>query len=167
MVQPATKPNGYQHLPMRKDQRFPPRYDSQKSTGRGTNATKLIKKVAKTQLLTSNYVKLRSVQRHKTKPLVKFTTVTQEPGQKPRIHVQRIYAADENYKGPLYLCPKIKVACDCSNYLFQWETANSTRGVSDIIYSNGDMPIVTNPGLKPGVCKHILKCLMFIVYAKI
>lgn len=170
MAQPATKPNGYQFLPVRKDQRFPPRYDSQRvknPKGRGINAVQFIRKVAKTQLINSNYVKLQSVQRHKTKPLIKFTTVTKEPGQQARVHVQRIYAADPNYKGPLFQCPALKLACDCGNNLFQWEVANAYRGASDIIYSNGDMPIETNPGMRPGCCKHLLKCLMFMVYAKI
>ena len=167
MPQPLTKNNeGVQFLPVRKDQRFPPRYKSQQKPvlkGNGINALQFIKKVAKTQLMNSRYVKLVSVQRNKNKPLIKFTTITQEPNQKPRKHVQRIYAADQNYKGPLYLCPRLKVTCDCGNNLFQWEVANAYRGASDIIYSNGDYPIDTNPSLRPGCCKHLLKCLMFMV----
>jgi len=170
MTQPKTKNNdGIQFLPIRRDQRFPPRYGNQRKPqkGKGLTAVQLIKKVAKTQLANSSYVQIKSVQKHKTKPLIKFTTITREPGQQPRMHTQRIYASDPNYVGPLYLCPSIRIACDCGNNLFQWEVANVYRGVSDVIYSNGDFPIVTNPGLRPGCCKHILKCLLFMVYAKI
>lgn len=170
MTQPPTKQNnGVNFLPVRKDQRFPPRYNSQRKPvkGRGLNAMQLIRKVAKTQLANSQYVQIKSVQRNKNKPLLKFTTITREPNQKPRVHVQRIYATDPNYTGPLYLCPSIRVACDCGNNLFQWEIANAYHGVSDVIYSNGDFPIVTNPSLRPGCCKHILKCLLFMVYSKL
>lgn len=156
--------------PVRKDQRFPPRNpraQRKPSTGRGLSAVQLIKKVAKTQLNNSKYVQIKSVKKSKTKPLVKFTTITKEPGEQPRTHIQRIYATDPNYQGPLYLCPSIRVTCSCGNFLFQWEVSNAYRGISDIVYSNGDFPIVTNPNLKPGVCKHLLKCLMFLIYAKL
>lgn len=162
---PITKPNGYQFVPERKDQRFPPRYQSQRKPviGRGVTAIQLIKKVAKTQLLNSQYVSIKNIYRSKSKPLIKMQTLTKIPGERPRVHVQRIYAADINYKGPLSECPAIKIACDCGNNLFQYEVANSYRGCSDIVYSNGDFPIETNPGLRPGCCKHVLKDLLFIV----
>ncbi len=166
MAQPPQKPGTTQFLPVRKDQRFPPRYtprNQPKVKGRGISALTLVKKVAKTQLLNSQYVSLRRVQIHKTKPLIKFETLTRMPGEKPRVHVQRIYAADPNWKGPLSQCPAIKIACTCGNYLFEWEVANAYRGASDIIYSNGNFPIETNPSLRPGVCKHVLKCLLFIL----
>lgn len=167
MVQPIDKSGNFPTT--RKDQRFPPRYNNQRkpTLGPGLNSIQLIKKIAKTQLKNSRYVKIKSVQINKNKPLIKFTTVTYEPGQEPRTHVQRIYAADQTYKGPLYLCPAIKCACSCGNWLFQWETAGAYRGYSDIIYSNGDYPIETNPNLKPGVCKHLFKCLMYMVINKL
>ena len=166
MAQPPQKPGTTQFLPVRKDQRFPPRYtpkNQPKVKGRGISALQFVRKVAKTQLANSQYVALRRVQRHKTKPLIKFQTITRMPNEQPRIHVQRIYAADPNYVGPLSKCPAIKVACTCGNNLFQWEVANAYRGGSDIIYSNGDFPIEKNPGLRPGCCKHVLKCLLFIL----
>lgn len=169
MADPRRKSNGYQFLPERLDQRFPPRYKSQTlpSRGRGINAIQFIKKVAKTQLKNSKYVAIKSVQIHKTKPLIKFTTVTREPGQDPRIHVQRIYAADSNYKGRLCECPALKIACDCGNALFMWEVSDALKGAADIIYSNGAFPIITNPSLRPGCCKHIFKDLMFMVINKL
>lgn len=170
MPQPATKNNdGYNFLPVRKDQRFPPRYNNQTKPviGHGVNMIKLIKKVAKTQIINSQYVSIKRVDINKEKPLIKIWTVTRDPKQTPREHIQRIYAADQSYKGPLYLCPAVKVTCDCGNNLFQWEISNAYHGISDVIYSNGDFPIQTNPGLQPGVCKHILKALLFIVANKL
>ena len=156
--------------PVRKDQRFPPRYPASQrkpQIGPGLSPIQLIRKTAKTQINNSKYVTIRTVQRHKTKPLVKFTTITKEPGQQARIHTQRIYATDPNYQGPLYLCPNIRVSCTCGDHLFRAEVALSYRGSADIIFSNGDFPIETNPTLKPQVCKHVLKCLLFMVWAKI
>lgn len=168
MADPRMK-NSYDFLPQRKDQRFPPRYESQRKPikGKGLSAIFLIRKAAKTQIVNSKYVQIKSIQRNKNKPLLKFTTITRVPGEDPRVHTQRVYAADPNYQGPLYECPAIKVACSCGNHLFQHEVALATRGGADIIYSNGDFPIITNPSLKPTICKHILKCLMLIVHAKI
>lgn len=156
--------------PVRKDQRFPPRNPAAQrkpSTGPGFSAIELVKKTAKLQIKNSKYVSITSVKRNTKKPLIKFTTVTKEPGQQPRTHVQRIYATDPNYKGPLYLCSSIRVTCSCGDHLFRAEVALSYRNAADIIYSNGNFPIETNPTLKPQVCKHILKCLLFMIWAKI
>lgn len=161
--------DGSQAIPMRKDQRWPPRYGNQSKPvrGRGINAIQFIKKVWKTQLVNSQYVSIKSVQRHKTKPLIKFTTLTREPGQEPRIHVLRIYSADPNYKGRLSECPALKLSCNCLNFGYVFETSLALRGAADIIYSNGDFPIQTNPTIRPGCCKHTFKALMFMVINKL
>ena len=152
--------------PVRKDQRFPPRYPGAqrpKGKGRGITAIQFVKKVAKTQLTNSRYVSIRSAQLHKTKPLIKTTTLTREPGQKPRIHTQRIYASDPNYVGKLSECPSLRVTCTCANLVTQWEVSLALHNAADIIYSDGSYPIIKNPNLRPGCCKHIFKVLMFMI----
>ena len=47
------------------------------------------------------------------------------------------------------------VSCSCDDNLFRWEYANTHRNASEIEYSNGEPPIDTNPGFKPGLCKHL------------
>lgn len=166
MASPKISKDNYNFLPQRLDQRFPPRYPAAqrpKGKGRGITAIQFVRKVAKTQLANSKYVAVRSAQLHKTKPLIKTTTITREPGQKPRIHTQRIYATDPNYVGKLSECPSLRVACNCGNHLFQWEVALSYRNAADIIYSDGSYPIEKNPSLRPGCCKHIFKVLMFLI----
>lgn len=49
-----------------------------------------------------------------------------------------------------------KVACSCDDNMFRWEFANSEKGASEIEYSNGQPPVVTNPAYKPGLCKHLV-----------
>ncbi len=50
---------------------------------------------------------------------------------------------------------KVLVTCDCGNYTFVWEYANTVNGASRIKHCNGQPPIVTNPTFRPGLCKHL------------
>lgn len=49
----------------------------------------------------------------------------------------------------------VNVACSCEDNTFRWEVANWYKDASEIEYSNGFRPNVTNPRLKPGLCKHM------------
>lgn len=152
----------------RKDQRFPPRYNKRQSQkpiiGKGVTILTLLKKIGKTQLVNSKYVRIKRVQFNEKKNLYKFTTETFDPETKQkRLHVQRIYPADPNYKGRLTDCPAIKVACSCGFHLFFTEVSLAYHGAADIIYSNGAYPIARNPQLKLWTCKHVFKDFLFIV----
>ncbi|WYW00782.1 hypothetical protein Illi2_00100 [Pseudomonas phage vB_PpuM-Illi-2] len=56
----------------------------------------------------------------------------------------------------------IKVECDCEDHCFTWEVALYRVGAADIVYSNGEKPIVKNASMVPLVCKHVLRLLMAI-----
>lgn len=47
-----------------------------------------------------------------------------------------------------------KVTCSCPDFMFMWEVALNNKGAADIDYSNGAAPIMKNPRMVPGVCKH-------------
>lgn len=47
-----------------------------------------------------------------------------------------------------------RVACSCEDFKFREEVALWTRNAANIEYSNGAFPVITNPQLKPYVCKH-------------
>ncbi len=51
---------------------------------------------------------------------------------------------------------KCSVSCSCGDNLYRWEVANTLKGASDIEYSNGEMPFITNPKLRASLCKHLL-----------
>ncbi|QRE00046.1 hypothetical protein [Burkholderia phage BCSR5] len=51
----------------------------------------------------------------------------------------------------------VNVSCSCDDFLYRWEWALANRGASDIFYSNGQHPDVTNPGMIPAQCKHLVK----------
>jgi hypothetical protein len=54
-----------------------------------------------------------------------------------------------------------EVDCGCPDYRFRWAYANNNRDASpmgrdSINQCNGDRPVLTNPKLQPGLCKHLL-----------
>jgi hypothetical protein len=51
----------------------------------------------------------------------------------------------------------IIAACECDNFKYYWEYALHHWGSAVIKYSNGEAPEFTNPGLQPGLCKHLYK----------
>ncbi len=54
------------------------------------------------------------------------------------------------------------VSCDCENYLFHHEVANTSYDSSVIEHSNGAYPSETNPNMMPGLCKHLYAAAMRI-----
>lgn len=57
----------------------------------------------------------------------------------------------------------IKVSCECGDYWSTWEVALKRAGAADIHYSNGEKPVVKNPSMRPGVCKHLYRMLESIL----
>lgn len=55
------------------------------------------------------------------------------------------------------------VHCSCENYLYQWEVANTARGSSSIMNSNGAMPRIRNPRMRAGLCKHAYRCAQTVL----
>lgn len=49
------------------------------------------------------------------------------------------------------------VKCSCPYFLFNCEYALAKHGSSEIDYSNGKPPVVTNPRMIPMLCKHLFK----------
>lgn len=44
--------------------------------------------------------------------------------------------------------------CSCPSFLYNWEVALTAVGSSNIVDSNGEKPVIRNPAMKPGCCKH-------------
>jgi len=71
----------------------------------------------------------------------------------PRTVVMRIYGkGDKN--------SQIWASCDCEWFLYYCEVALTKKGSSDVIYSNGENPKITNPRRLGIACKHICSCLI-------
>lgn len=50
-------------------------------------------------------------------------------------------------------------SCSCPYFLYHCEVALTKKGSSDINYSNGKLPKVTNPRMVSHACKHIIASL--------
>jgi hypothetical protein len=61
-----------------------------------------------------------------------------------------------NGKGPT---SKVWASCSCAYFLYHCEVALSKRGSTDVNYSNGKLPKITNPRLVSHACKHIVAAL--------
>jgi hypothetical protein len=59
----------------------------------------------------------------------------------------------------------VKVSCSCPDFMFRHEFSLHHYGAADIIYGNGEPPVITNPGMRPSCCKHIL-ALRALIKAK-
>ncbi len=64
------------------------------------------------------------------------------------------------FYGPKDLSVKTWISCTCEYFLYVCEVALDKKGSSDIIYSNGDDPQVTNPRKTPRTCKHCVAVIL-------
>lgn len=78
-----------------------------------------------------------------------------------KTHKVTVVSLDKDAK-KLSTASKVRVECDCENFMYYWEYALSTWGAAKIKFSNGEPATVTNPGNYPGVCKHVYKVLRTI-----
>jgi len=70
----------------------------------------------------------------------------------PRTVTMRLY-------GPRLVTAKMWVSCNCEYFLFHCEVAVQRKGSTDIEYSNGARPKVTNPSMIPAMCKHCVAAI--------
>ena len=96
----------------------------------------------------------------------RFETITVHPDTPPnRSHYFTVRPADMLYKGPVSRAPSVIIQCDCPRYMFVYEYAMWYRGAGYLERSNKEYPIVTNPSLRPGACKHGLHALTRLIAA--
>lgn len=51
---------------------------------------------------------------------------------------------------------RVKLSCNCADFVYRWEYALYKKGGADIEYGDGSPPTTTNPGLTVGACKHLI-----------
>lgn len=115
------------------------------------------------------------VEAHKYKSLftkagrraVKGIMVTNDPWRPDKVkryHETYIVGLDKNgEKKPLYKHKRVLAQCTCENYVFTWEYANARCGAAYLIYSNGEPPVWTNPGMAVGLCKHLIALAKIVI----
>jgi hypothetical protein len=107
-------------------------------------------------------VHLRKVQTKKTatgRPVLYGQAVTADhyrADRVRRIHEVYIVGMDDDDTKPVTRHKHVLIQCSCERYVYYFEYANAVHGAARLIYSNGNAPVVTNPGLAPGCCKHLI-----------
>lgn len=92
----------------------------------------------------------------------RVNTVTKMPRQRARQHVVKV-DMDPNFTGPFTRCPNVKVDCTCARYLYTWNWALNKHGSAIIDRTNGEPPVEKNPEEVPGICKHSIVALQFLI----
>lgn len=80
-----------------------------------------------------------------------------------RVHDCHIIGMDDEQDKPVNRHRKVLVQCSCENFVYVFEYANASVGASRLIYSNGEPPLMTNPRLAPGCCKHLIALAIIII----
>jgi hypothetical protein len=62
---------------------------------------------------------------------------------------------DAHSKSEVDTSRKVHAQCTCYDYYYRWEYANAAHNAARIFCGNGESPIIQNPGLSPGLCKHL------------
>jgi hypothetical protein len=97
-----------------------------------------------------------------TKTGYQVQTVTKMPRQRARQHVVKI-DMDPNYSGPFNRCPNVKVDCTCARFLYVWNYALVKHDAAIRDRTNQEPPVETNPNEAPGICKHGILALQFLI----
>lgn len=133
-----------------------------KSKKDGLSAAYMLSRTPKYVRKRGGFVKLIATKIMKRTPVIRTVTRTNILGEKPRKHYQSIeFLSGTSIKEKA----KLKVSCDCGFFLYVCEVALFLRGAADIIYSNGEMPVTTNPRKVPLVCKHLYVVLARLIKA--
>jgi hypothetical protein len=108
----------------------------------------------------AQYVRMLSVKKAKTTSgLTAYLGVmrTHDPGRDkpPRKRNVSIIGLDPDSGLPVNK-QRVLLQCDCENYAFTWEYANTAHNAARLLFSNGQYPGFTNPKLAPGMCKHLV-----------
>lgn len=75
--------------------------------------------------------------------------------------MQHVY--DITVPGPHRFAANGLIAHNCENYVYWWEYANARCGAAYLIYSNGEPPVWTNPGMSVGLCKHLVALSKIVI----
>ena len=131
--------------------------------GDGLSAHYILSRTPKYVKARGGYVKLISAKRLKRNQIWRTATRTNILGERPRRHFQEVIVLTDKKIADK---ARLKVSCDCGFFLYTCEVALFLRGAADIIYSNGEMPVRTNPKKVPLVCKHLYVVLSRLIKSK-
>lgn len=145
------------------------------ATRKGLSLRKLLRGTPRLMVANAAHVDIVSFKKTSTKsgmPAIKASCISLDPFRPAKIirkHSVYIIGAERDAEGnPLVnksvnKHSKVLVSCGCENFMYTWEYANAANGASRIIYCNGEPPVVTNPSLAFGLCKHLVAVAQHII----
>jgi len=147
--------------------RAPKQLPETEITKKGMPLRKLLRGTPRLMMNNSVDVEILELKRTKTRsglPAIKAITVTNDPYRPTKVirkHKTFIIGAELDAElnpadKPVNKQKKVICSCDCENFVFTFEYANAASGASRIVYGNGEPPVVTNPTMAPGLCKHLV-----------
>ena len=88
------------------------------------------------------------------RPQIIFRTRSKNPttNRKPENHRTVVRLMDRGRK-------RLWVSCTCENFMYFWEYALAQIGASSILFGNGEPPVIMNPSMRTGGCKHVIRVL--------
>ena len=124
------------------------------SDGKGLTARQLLSYTPRRIKENAEYVRVRKVKRKKGENFsLAVTTTERSHATEKQPHYQSIEILSPKGERNIFdRHTRVKLSCDCSNFLYTWEYALFKKGAADIIYSNGEPPDTTNPKRIPGIC---------------
>ncbi len=144
-------------------------------TRKGLTLRKLIRGTPRLMINNAHDVEVLTIAKQKTRsgmPAIHAVTLTNDPWRPNRlkkphdtfiIGLDKLSDGSPDTKTPINKHKRVIVSCACENYVFQWEYANATYGASRILYGNCSAPNFTNPGLAPGMCKHLVSLALKVI----
>lgn len=113
----------------------------------------IIEKIDGLRLLAHHSDKLYSHERSYQQRKVQYTTILDitYAGKK------RVY--DITVPDAEHFVAEGVIVHNCPRHMYYYEFSLNKRGGADIIFSNGEPPLNTNPALYAGACKHVLRVL--------
>lgn len=114
----------------------------------------------------TNYAKFKSLKRRVSKAdgrtvilSVIYTTHDHNGNKKenPDLHYQQVIQLQPHKK---IWNSKCKVSCSCLDFLFMDEVALFKSANTDIMFSNGELPVIKNPSMRKQYCKHLVKLVV-------
>ena len=73
-----------------------------------------------------------------------------------KLHTRHLFWIKRYGTGPK---AQIRALCGCENFTFVWEMALARKQSAVKFKSNGQRPVITNPMMRTGLCKHLIQAL--------
>lgn len=75
----------------------------------------------------------------------------------------RVHGSDDEFGYKMTPETEVWVHCSCPYFTYHLEVVLKLKGSSEIYNSNGAYPRITNPSLRPYLCKHLYALTLYLL----